>query len=102
MLHAVLPLTLSIRDFLRFTHTLAAHYDSKRLGCTDGGAPGLANARAVLRGHPGARENGLALAEQIGLLLAGSLLRRQPLQRLCIRAGGVLHLNTSCRLQGNL
>ena len=66
-------------------HLGAHHHGQRRPGATMRARPGLADAGAVLRGHPGAREDGLALAEQVGLLLAGGLRRRQPLQRLGVR-----------------
>src|SRR5690606_16298697 len=49
--------------------------------------PGLADARAVLRRDPGPVERRLALAEQVGMLAAGGLLGREPLQRVGIRSG---------------
>src|SRR5205085_4630300 len=43
--------------------------------------PALANTRRILRRYPAAIFDGLALAEQEGRLLAGSLRRREPLER---------------------
>ena len=57
----------------------------------DAGRPGLADAGAVLGGYPGAGQDGLALTEQIRMLLAGGLRWRQPLQRSGIRAGVIAH-----------
>ena len=59
----------------------ARHDHFQRLGCGDLRAPGLADAGAVLGRDPGPVERRLALAQQIGVLLAGGLLGRQPLQR---------------------
>jgi len=56
-----------------------AHHHRERLGRGNPRAPGLADARAVLRGDPGPVEDRLALAEQEGMLLACRLLCVKPL-----------------------
>ena len=63
---------------------LARHHHLQGLRRGDPGLPGLADARAVLARDPAPVEDRLALAEQIGMALAGGLVRAQPLQRLGI------------------
>ena len=58
-----------------------AHHRGQAGGHADGRFPGLADAGRILGRDPAAVLDRLALAEQIGLLLAGGLLGRQPLQR---------------------
>ena len=67
-----------------------AHHHREVGGRGDAGVIGLANAGAVLRRHPGAGQDRLALAEQIGLLTARRLLRAEPLKGGRVRAGRIV------------
>ncbi len=84
-----------------------AHHGGQFRRNRDMGRPGLADSRRILGRNPGSILDRLALAEQIGVLLARGLLRRQPLERTGIgsRLVGdddlalVAHLNGQGRAQ---
>ncbi|MNJ28799.1 hypothetical protein D3C77_233480 [compost metagenome] len=69
---------------------LFGRHDDRQVGRSDdAGAIGLPDAGAVLGRNPGAGQDRLALAEQIGLLAARRLLRAQPLQRRGVGPGRI-------------
>ncbi|MNX14176.1 hypothetical protein D3C86_439900 [compost metagenome] len=69
---------------------LGGHDHGQVGGGEDAGGIGLADAGAVLGRDPGAGQDGLALAEQIGLLAARRLLRAEPLQGRRVGTGGIV------------
>ena len=81
IVHPEAPGLHSIGGGLALGRQLVGAHDHGQVGRGgDAGRIGLADAGAALGRNPGAGQDGLALAEQIGLLAARRLGRAQPLQ----------------------
>uniref|UniRef100_A0A0N4YZX7 PE-PGRS family protein n=1 Tax=Parastrongyloides trichosuri TaxID=131310 RepID=A0A0N4YZX7_PARTI len=91
MIHVEAPGLLTRSGGLALRRQVLGGHDHGQVGGgDDAGRIGLADAGAVLGRDPGAGQDGLALAEQIGFLAARRLLRGQPLQGRGIRAGRIV------------